>query len=213
MKRIKVLALGLLLTVSFNCKEAKKTEGPEGTEAKNELSQKFSLVKDSTKVGFTAYKTTEKVAVGGKFTKIDITSTQEGNSALEALNGTKFSIPVSSLFTNDATGVRDPKILEFFFGVMKNTTLITGIFKVSDDKTCAIDITLNGETKSIPLNHKMLGDQWLEFNGVMDLENWNALDAVSSINKACEILHTGADGVSKTWSEVAVNAKVLLKQD
>ena len=44
----------------------------------------------------------------------------------------------------------------------------------------------------------------------MDLENWNALDAVASINKACEILHTGKDGVSKTWSEVAVKAEVLL---
>jgi len=47
----------------------------------------------------------------------------------------------------------------------------------------------------------------------MNLENWNALDAVSSINKACEALHTGADGVSKTWSEVAVQANVLLKKE
>jgi hypothetical protein len=65
-------------------------------------------------VSFTAYKTTDKLAVGGTFKEITLTNTTE--TALGALNGTKFSIPVSSLFTNDATGTRDPKIIKFFFG-------------------------------------------------------------------------------------------------
>ena len=47
----------------------------------------------------------------------------------------------------------------------------------------------------------------------MNLENWDGLAAVASINKACEALHTGADGVSKTWSEVAVHADVLLNKN
>jgi hypothetical protein len=46
----------------------------------------------------------------------------------------------------------------------------------------------------------------------MNLENWDALAAVASINKACEALHTGKDGISKTWSEVAVHADVLLNK-
>jgi hypothetical protein len=50
------------------------------------------------------------------FKEITLTNTTEGETALGALNGTKFSIPVSSLFTNDATGTRDPKIIKFFFG-------------------------------------------------------------------------------------------------
>jgi hypothetical protein len=50
------------------------------------------------------------------------------------------------------------------------------------------------------------------FDGVMNLENWDALAAVASINKACEALHTGKDGISKTWSEVAVHADVLLNK-
>jgi hypothetical protein len=37
-----------------------------------------------------------------------------------------------------------------------------------------------------------------------DLENWDALAAV--INQAA---HVGKDGISKTWSEVAVHADVL----
>jgi hypothetical protein len=46
----------------------------------------------------------------------------------------------------------------------------------------------------------------------MNLENWDLAAAVASINKACEALHTGKDGISKTWSEVAVHADVLLNK-
>jgi hypothetical protein len=56
-----------------------------------------------------------------------LTNTRQGETALDALNGAQFSIPVNSLFTNDATGSRDPKILKFFFGVLK----IRNLFLVS----------------------------------------------------------------------------------
>jgi hypothetical protein len=62
------------------------------------------------------------------------------------LNGAQFSIPVSSLFTNDATGTRDPKILKFFWST-ENTELISGEFKVGTDNTCSIDVLLNGKNK------------------------------------------------------------------
>ncbi|MBU3027213.1 hypothetical protein [Zobellia galactanivorans] len=212
MKKITLLALGLLLVGAFSCKDAKKENTEQSSEAQA-ATETYSLVQDSTKVSFTAYKTTEKLPVGGKFTKINITKAGEGTSALEALNGTEFSIPVSSLFTNDATGTRDPKILEFFFGVMENTELISGVFKVSADNKCSIDVSLNGKTENIALTHKAVSDTALTFDGVMNLENWDALDAVASINKVCEALHTGKDGVSKTWSEVAVHAEVLLQKN
>jgi hypothetical protein len=131
---------------------------------------------------------------------------------LEALNGTEFSIPVSSLLTNDVTGTRDPKLLEFFFGVMKNTELISGTFKTTADNKCSIDVTLNGETANIPLDYTMLTENNITFKGVMNLEDWNALDAVASINQACKELHTGDDGVSKTWSDVAVQGQVQLQK-
>ena len=106
MKTMKLLVLALIVMAGYNCKQAKKEQKEQEQEI---VTEKFSLVKDSTKVSFTAYKTTEKLPVGGKFLKIDITNSDEGANALEALNGTTFSIPVSSLFTNDATGTRDPK--------------------------------------------------------------------------------------------------------
>lgn len=213
MKRISLLALGMLLILGFSCKQAKKENTEQQKESKAVMSDSFTLVKDSTKVGFTAYKTTDKVPVGGQFKDIDITNTKTGATPLEALNGAEFSIPVSSLFTNDPTGTRDPKLLQFFFGVLKNTELISGVFKTTADDKCSIDVTLNGETSNIPLEYTMDPENKITFKGVMDLENWNALDAVASINKACKELHTGTDGVSKTWSDVAVQAEVQLKKN
>ncbi|WP_036155184.1 YceI family protein [Maribacter forsetii] len=209
MKKIALTFASALLIVFASCKDAKKSEESKSVEATSEATEMFSLVQDSTKVSFTAYKTTDKVPVGGMFKKINFTKTNSGATAMEALNGTEFSIPVSSLFTNDPTGTRDPKLLEFFFGVLKDTELISGVFKVDGDQG-SIDVTLNGETQNIPLAYEMNGDDKITFTGTMDLANWNAMDAVASINKACEILHTGKDGVSKTWSEVAVKAEVLL---
>ncbi len=212
MKKIAFACLGLLLITGVSCKNTKKEKDVQVTEVEAS-SEKFSLVQDSTVVSFTAYKTTEKLPVGGKFTKINFSNTHEGNTPMEALKGTKFSIPVSSLFTNDATGTRDPKILEFFFGAMENTEFISGEFKATGADQYAIEVTLNGTTQNIPLEYEKTGDNRFSFTGVMNLENWNALGAVASINKACEALHTGKDGISKTWSEVAVKADVLVQKN
>ena len=212
MKKIAFTFASALLIVFTSCKDAKKGQEPTDLEATSESAEMFSIVQDSTKVNFTAYKTTEKLPVGGKFEKINFKKTSSGDTAMDALNGTEFSIPVGSLFTNDATGTRDPKILEFFFGVMKNTEFISGVFKVENNKS-SIDITLNGETQNIPLSYEMDGDTKITFSGIMNLENWNAMDALESINKACEVLHTGKDGISKTWSEVALQAEVILQKN
>ncbi|MBC6996883.1 hypothetical protein [Cytophaga sp. FL35] len=212
MKQLTSIAVCIILLFTVSCKETKKEEKVNAEVEVETSTEQYRLVQDSVKVSFTAYKTTEKLPVGGQFKEIKITNSNGGATPLETLNGVEFSIPVSSLFTNDATGTRDPKILEFFFGAMNDTELISGVFNVSENGESSIDVTLNGETSTIPLTQKKVSETALAFDGVMNLENWDALAAVSSINKACEALHTGKDGVSKTWSEVAVHAEVLVEK-
>jgi hypothetical protein len=65
--------------------------------------------------------------------------------------------------------------------------------KLGTDNTCSIDVLLNGKSNNIPLQLTTNSDTSLSFDGVMNLENWDAL-AVASINKTCEALHTGKDG-------------------
>ncbi|PCE64651.1 YceI family protein [Sediminicola luteus] len=210
---MKKLAFASLLTLAltFSCKENKKAETTDADTKEVVTKSGYQLVNDSVKVGFTAYKTTEKKPVGGSFTEINIKNSVQGDTPLAALNGIEFGIPVSSLFTNDATGTRDPKIKEFFFGVMKNTELISGKLSVSGE-ALSMEITLNGETNSIPMTLEQVDGHNYKVSGTMEMGDWNALEAVASINKACEVLHTGPDGVSKTWSDVAVHANISFEK-
>tara|TARA_E500000318_G_scaffold72966_1_gene67552 strand:- start:273 stop:896 length:624 start_codon:yes stop_codon:yes gene_type:complete len=206
MKKIQIAALGLLLVAAFSCKQTKKEE--EKTE---EAVATYSIVEDSTDVQFTAYKTTDKVPVGGTFQEVELTYTA-GETPMETLDGLEFSIPVSSLFTNDPTKTRDPKIIEFFFDKMAETQSITGTFTFKDDKSCAVQLSMNGMSTELPMEYEITDDNHVNFLGVMDLKQWNALDALASLNEACKILHTGSDGVSKTWEDVAIEGSILLEQ-
>ncbi|MBO0329469.1 hypothetical protein [[Muricauda] lutisoli] len=208
MKNIQIAALGLLLVAAFSCKQTKKEEKKQ----EESTTATYSIVEDSTDVRFTAYKTTDKVPVGGTFQDIELTYTA-GETPMETLNGLEFSIPVSSLFTNDPTGTRDPKIIEFFFEKMAETQSITGTFTLKDDKSCTVQLSMNGVSTELPMEYEITEDNHVNFSGVMDLKQWNALDALASLNEACKILHTGSDGVSKTWEDVAITGSVLLEQE
>lgn len=166
-------------------------------------SNKQEIDANTIDVNFTAYKTTDKVGVKGSFKEIQLTKVSEGTTAQEVLNGTEFSIPVSSLFTNN--DARDTKIKMYFFGIMKNTEALTGAITTSSESEGTIHLTMNGETKGFPITFSQGGNK-VTLNGTIQLENWNALEALESLNKVCFELHKGADGVSKTWSEVSITS-------
>lgn len=208
MKKIQIAALGLLLVAAFSCKQTKK----EAEKTEETATATYSIVEDSTNVRFTAYKTTEKVPVGGTFQEVELTYTA-GETPLETLDGLEFSIPVSSLFTNDATNTRDPKIIEFFFEKMAETQSITGTFSFDADNSCTVQLSMNGVSAELPMEYEITDDNHVNFSGTMDLKQWDALEALASLNEACKVLHTGADGVSKTWEDVAITGSVLLEQE
>lgn len=200
MKRLFIISV---LTVSLGFIACKSEAKKEKTETKVEKSEAaFIVAKAKNDIKFTAYKTTEKIGVGGEFTSVNVLSGGEGNSVKEAINNTRFSIPVNSLATKDSS--RDYKIRKFFFGVMANTNLLSGKLSITDDTTGVASITMNGETKDVPFTYTIT-DRIFNMKATIDVNNWNASAALASLNKVCEALHTGSDGVSKTWSEVALN--------
>lgn len=203
MKKIALLffTFGIL---AVSCKKEEKTETAVTTAVE---AGALKIVSDSTKVSWTAYKTTEKVGVGGSFTEIKLNDTKTGSTPEAILEGATFSIPVSSLFTNNPE--RDGKLKEFFFGVLKNTELISGTLNFKEGK-CLLTIKLNDVEKQIPVTPEFK-DNRFSINSTIDLVDFGAEGAVASINKACYDLHKGADGVSKTWSEVAISGSVLFE--
>lgn len=167
----------------------------------------YSIEPLTTKIGWTAYKTNDKVAVKGEFTKINVTP-KEASTAKEALNGLEFSIPVSSVFSNNDD--RDGKLKKFFFGIMDNTELISGSITTTSDSEGLAKLTMNGMTHSIPVQFIISG-QMITLSGTLNLDDWNAQKAIESLNKICGDLHKGSDGVSKTWSEVTIDVATYLK--
>ena len=201
MKRALVLSLIMIVAFNFSsCKSDKKTESIQKTEVKKE----FSVADAKNEINFTAYKTSEKIPVRGKFNKVDVIANGDGNSIKEAINNIEFSIPVSSIFTKDTS--RDFKIKKFFFGVMDNTKLLSGKLVIENDTLGYANIKMNGITEKIAFTYS-ISKKTFSMNSIMDLDKWNASNAVNSLNLECKDLHKGTDGVSKTWNEVALNIK------
>lgn len=197
----------MAFAVSFfavSCKKEEKVETPI-EEAVVETGLK--IVSDSTKVNWVAYKTTDKVAVKGSFTQIELKNTHEGTTPEAILEGASFSIPVSSLFTNDSE--RDSKLRQFFFGALNDTEIIGGVINFVEGKTILM-ISLNGVVKPIEVTSTFENNRF-SLNGNLNLEDFGAQQAIESINNVCADLHKGADGVSKTWSEVAISGSVLFE--
>ena len=201
MKKITILSILFIIAFNFSsCKSEKKTDKVED----KTTTKAFSLKKAKNEINFTAYKTTDKVPVGGQFKKVDIISGGEGNSIKEAINNTAFSIPVSSIFTKDTS--RDFKIKKFFFGIMDNTRLLSGKLIIENDSIGYANIKMNGVTEKIAFTYTVEAKVF-SMKATMDISKWNATAALNSLNLACIDLHKGADGVSKTWNEVALNIK------
>lgn len=195
-----------ILVLVASCDQFKKSKNT-GDQFDN-TGKKYSLVAKTTTVFWTGYKTTEKTPVKGQFMKININDPKKADTAKEALDGANFSIPVSSLFSNDE--IRDTKLKNLFFGVMDQTEFLSGNLQVENDTLINVALNMNGITKTIPLTY-FLDGQMLSMNGKMIIDDWGAQAAFDSLHGACEELHTGADGISKTWNEVAINVESYLK--
>ena len=200
----KILLVITVFAISFSsisCKEKaskdKKTEKQEQT---------FTVDANKSEVNWTAFKTTDKVPVKGKFTKLTIKNSAPGKTFADALNGTEFSIPVSSLFTNNPD--RDHKLKTIYFGIMKNAEIHSGTIHIDTPQSGYVDFSMNGIIEKLPFSYSA-NETSLQIKTIMDTNTWQAQTAIASINKACYELHKGADGVSKTWSDVAIDISVF----
>jgi len=205
MKKIALMIVMLAVIPQFtSCKSDKKTTDEKVVDKKPVVEKKaaFSLKTAKNNVDWVAYKTTEKVAVKGQFKKVNITAGGEGESVKEAIHNTEFSIPVSSIFTSDTS--RDFKIRKFFFGIMENTELLSGKLVIENDSLGYVDMKMNNVMQKLPFRYT-INDKTFSLSATMDVNKWNAEKALASLNNECKDLHKGADGVSKTWEEVAVN--------
>ena len=172
---------------------------------------KYQIDAESISLDFMAYKTTGKIGVGGEFGKINVTASELADVKEKALNNVSFSVPISSLFTGNKS--RDWKLVNLFFGVMDKTEFLSGTFHSHEanmeDGKGVMDLTMNGKTVDLPYNYSLKGDSMF-ISTTLNVLEWDGQEAMDSLNEACYDLHKGADGISKTWSEVDIKASVVI---
>ena len=202
MKHLFYIAVMLVLVGHLtSCKNEKSSQ----VEPEKPVVQ-FQASEQGSSMEWTAYKTTDRVPVKGSFKDIRIVSSNSGEDAAGTLSDLGFEIPVNSIFTNDT--IRDGKLKKFFFAVMENSMTLKGKFNVETESSGKLEISMNGLSKTLPFNYQVEQDT-IHVSATMDLNEWGAQAALESLNEACKVLHTGPDGVSKTWNDVALNAKIL----
>lgn len=186
--------------------DKKSTEEAAPVEKSTEVVCQYSYDESTTKLTWTSFKTSAKVAVGGSFDTYSVSGTEPSNSEAAVFQNATFSIVTGSV--NSGNTERDPKLVNFFFNTMVDSDTITGgIRKISeavDGKGAAIIyIKMNGIERDVNATYTILGTE-LTLSATIDVANWDATNAITALNTECKDLHTGDDGVSKLWSEVSI---------
>lgn len=189
MKKVALILLAVATLAA--CKPSKKENKTE--------TPSYQLNAETVVVNWTGYKFTNKVGVKGQMQTVNINNNQQGTSIDEALNGVEFSIPVSSVFSDNE--IRDTKLKTLFFGVMDNTEMLSGTVTKTNNNSGIISLTMNNETHDLPYTLQVQ-DRTAYLKATINLNTWHAEKALASLHKACELLHTGEDQISKTWDTV-----------
>jgi polyisoprenoid-binding protein YceI len=174
-------------------------------------------------VEWTGYKTTEKVAVQGRFEKIQFASKNEkGCTATEVLEGATAEVQLASVSSGNP--VRDANLRAGFFALLSESGKAMAVMtqvkpKDGDSGSAVLQLTLlqkgKLQTHDIPLTYQLKGkpgERQFEATGSFDLLKVGAQNAVESIAHICKELHKGKDGVSKTWSEVGLKISAQVSQ-
>lgn len=155
-------------------------------------------------IGWTAFKTSEKTPVKGHFTKFQAMGPGSAESLEKLLTGLHMDIDGASVETDNPA--RNATIQQFFFEKFNPAFAIHAMatkLEGDDQKgTLTINIKLNGVAKDVPFAYTVNAEGLLEAKGTIDMMDFSLQPAFDSLHQACEDLHKGKDGVSKTWTQV-----------
>lgn len=199
-----ILSIGLLSTLllSCNCSETTTLEVVETTEVCT-----FNYNANSTVIGWTAFKFTNKKGVSGVFDQSEVLIANPSEDMLQTLASASFTIPVASINSNNPA--RDEKLNNSFFGTMESTEVISGLIKSISDSEAVVEITMNGQSKDYTGKVTVDGMK-VAFSTTINMTDFEAQHAIDSLNTVCYDVHKGADGISKLWSEVDINVETIL---
>ncbi len=215
-----IVLLILTFTLLLSCQSDKKPhknnqEKPETLQEATPVSQDlWHLNEDKSSIHWTGYKTTDKVAVNGVFQNFTLKGIQPASDLKTAIKNAQVSINIYSIFSKEES--RDEKLIQYLFETMTGTkTIDARIEKINPDgKSALVNIYMNNHEKLVPMQLQIdpkTGQ--IILTGKIDLiKDFAAGTSLEKLHKACYDLHTGKDGVSKTWPEVGVKAVLIFEK-
>jgi hypothetical protein len=170
----------------------------------------YDLDAQSLQVNWTAYKTMQKVGVGGSFTEVTVEGDLSSSKSLAALlNQLDAEIDVNQA-EKIRTGNpgRDATIMQNFFSHFHPKALLKGKLRnvKGDDEKGELNLVLsmNRKTLAVPMKYSRDSNGALVVKGAIDVNDFGLSGALALLHKSCEHLHKGPDGVSKTWPQVEI---------
>lgn len=169
----------------------------------------YSLVEESPKITWTGFKFTEKAAVSGTFKDVDIKS-KPSKSLKELFSSVSFSVDTNSIDSGNVA--RDTTLKRTVFGFLKEPNTVKGSVTQVEDKNFKVNMTMN---------NSMLADFTYTYDkdsgktvaqSTLDLTKYGLLKSYNAVAEACKALHTGDDGVSKTWTDVDLKLEVQIEK-
>jgi hypothetical protein len=209
------LLLSTALFIASCGEKSKQTSTVQNkTDDYQNVNKTYKLNQEDITLTWEAYKFNERKGVKGTFDSISFTPKTEYGNLSEIIEGLSFEIDINS--TNSGDIARDPKIIEFFFGTMLNTGSIRGTITSYDSTSdysadATVDIAMNDKIVSVPAKITILSST-IKLKAVLDIANWDAMSALSNLDEQCDVLHKGADGVSKLWPDVMITVSATYSE-
>jgi polyisoprenoid-binding protein YceI len=168
---------------------------------------------DSLKLTWTAFKFTNRTALQGTFTDIQVTHPNApGGDLAGILDGVQFDINTNSV--NTGMEFRDYNITHFLFSQILDGAHIQGSISASSyDRSknqCTIHLNMNGTVRDVTVPYTMEG-KTLVLEGALNLADWGEQAPLDTLNSHVIAYHTGADGVNKLWSDVQFRVEYARK--
>ena len=156
---------------------------------------------------WTAYKFTDKTPVEGTFTRTLLSSKKTAETLSGALKGLSIEIDTTSVESNNSA--RNKTISEHYFARFRSNAKIYGTILAADENkgTLLIQLDMNNTKKSYTFTYTAQGSS-ITASTVMDMMDFGLQQPFESIHSICKTLHTGSDGIAKTWSEVGLRAVI-----
>ena len=168
----------------------------------------------TAKPGWEAYKTTEKLPVGGTFSKVTLNAPEPAGSVPDALKGASMDIVAASV--DSGLEVRNQTLAEHYFSKFAANSAFRASVKsvegTNESGNAVITVDVNGVSRDLTFPYTVSDTGELTAKATMDMMDFSLKSAFDAIHTACEALHMGPDGVSKTWTEVALSITATIEK-